>query len=158
MDAREKNRLKAAEYRLKNPEKVREIQRRSNAKRRQDPERVVAIRAYQAQYRLENRQVLRDRERERRFGVSRREYAEMYKQQNGVCAICSQPETATRKSVVKSLAVDHNHTTGKVRGLLCSACNTAIGKMRENPEILASAIQYLERHTESPILLFKRNS
>lgn len=146
MDEREKNRLKVAAYRLKNPEKIREINRRSAAKARLNPEKVEAIRAYQAEYRAENREVLRDKERERRFGITRQEYAEMFHAQNGACAICSQPETATRNGRIKALAVDHDHTSGEVRGLLCADCNTGIGKLKESRDIMVSAIRYLDKH------------
>jgi hypothetical protein len=44
------------------------------------------------------------------------------------------------------LAVDHCHTTGKVRGLLCSTCNTALGSFQDNPAYLKAAIHYLESH------------
>lgn len=147
MDNREKNRLKAAEYRRKNPEKTRDSQRRSKLKAMQNPERVEAIRVYQSKYRAANREVLRDKERHRQFGLTKQDYAEMFLKQNGVCAICSQPETATRNGRVKTLAVDHDHSSGKVRGLLCSDCNTGIGKLKEDRSIFLSAIKYLDMHS-----------
>jgi hypothetical protein len=148
LDAREKNRLRAAEYRKKNPEKVRETNRRSAAKKRQDPQKIEATRAYQAEYRAKNRSALCDRERKRKFGITRNEYANMFHSQNGVCAICSEPETATRLGVIKALSVDHDHKTGKVRGLLCSDCNTGIGKLKENRNVFISAIKYLDQHSD----------
>ena len=148
IDRREKNRLKAAEYRKNNRDKVLESQRRSAAKRRADPEKVSAIRAYQESYREKNREVLSDKERERTFGITRYEYAKMFHSQNGVCAICSKPETATRNGKIKALAVDHDHKTGEVRGLLCSDCNTGIGKLKEDRSIFISAIRYLDKHSD----------
>ena len=59
--------------------------------------------------------------------------------QNGRCAICGRPETEAG-----GLAVDHCHATGKVRGLLCTLCNTALGKFRDRTDILRAAIRYLE--------------
>jgi hypothetical protein len=147
-DKREKNRLRAAEYRKNNRDKVLEIQRRSASKRRKDPEKVAKIRAYQEQYREKNRKVLSDKQREKTFGITRHEYAEMFHSQNGVCAICSKPETATRNGKIKALAVDHDHQTGKVRGLLCSDCNTGIGKLKEDRSIFISAIRYLDKHSD----------
>ena len=70
----------------------------------------------------------------------------MFHAQNGVCAICSQPETATRHGRIKALAVDHDHINGNVRGLLCADCNTGIGKLKENRDIMVSAIRYLDKH------------
>jgi len=155
-DKREKNRLKAAEYRKNNPDKVREINRRSKAKLRENPKKIEKIREYQMSYRNKNRNILSDKERERRFGITRQEYAEMFLKQNGTCAICSQPETATRLGKVKALSVDHNHKTGVVRGLLCSDCNTGIGKLKEDRNIFLSAIQYLNKHSdkEEVVVLF----
>lgn len=70
------------------------------------------------------------------------DYNEMLAAQNGTCAICFQPPGNT------NFHVDHNHSSGKIRGLLCSACNTAIGLLNENPEILKSALAYLDRHSD----------
>lgn len=71
----------------------------------------------------------------------------MLKNQGGVCAICGKPETSTHKSgTMKSLAVDHCHATGKVRGLLCSACNHGIGHLKDSKEIMRAAIKYIEEH------------
>ena len=57
--------------------------------------------------------------------------------------------TATRLGKVRALSVDHDHQTGKVRGLLCSDCNTGIGKLKEKRETFLSAIKYLDFHSES---------
>ncbi|KPK13993.1 MAG: hypothetical protein AMJ56_00350 [Anaerolineae bacterium SG8_19] len=69
----------------------------------------------------------------------------MLKAQNGVCAICNQPETHMRNGKLKALAVDHDHKSGAIRGLLCSDCNTGIGKLKDDHKVLQSAIQYLEK-------------
>lgn len=62
----------------------------------------------------------------------------MFVEQKGVCAICGGPGGPH-----KSLAVDHHHGTGSVRGLLCGNCNNGLGRFRDNPEFLAKAITYL---------------
>jgi hypothetical protein len=59
------------------------------------------------------------------------------------CAICDKPERQTRNGVLLRLAIDHNHTTNKVRGLLCSSCNRLIGHL-ENAEWLQKAQSYLK--------------
>lgn len=65
---------------------------------------------------------------ERTYGITLGQYDEMFEEQNGICAICGKPETATiRCGSVRRLAVDHNHKTGKVRALLCSNCNQNLG-------------------------------
>lgn len=79
------------------------------------------------------------------FGIGVEEYNTLLARQKGVCVICGQPESAVSYSngKVKALAVDHDHLTGKVRGLLCSRCNSGIGFFRDHPEILQKAIDYL---------------
>ena len=73
-----------------------------------------------------------------------KEYEELLKKQNHVCKICGNPETAKIQNEVKSLAVDHCHRTNVVRGLLCSKCNTAIGLVKDNTDILSKMIDYLK--------------
>lgn len=80
-----------------------------------------------------------------RFGISLNEYSQIYMEQGGKCAICGGTHAGTRNGKDKTFAVDHDHKTGKVRGLLCEACNTGIGKLKDDPEVLRSAIRYLER-------------
>lgn len=72
------------------------------------------------------------------YGISVEDYHHMLEQQGGKCAICAQPDEG------RALAVDHCHTTGRVRGLLCLACNTAIGKLRDDPELIRRAAEYIE--------------
>jgi len=75
------------------------------------------------------------------------DYEDMLKQQNELCKICKKPETMLsngKTKVLKRLAIDHCHKTGKVRGLLCHRCNTGIGGFYESPELLQSAIDYLK--------------
>lgn len=80
----------------------------------------------------------------RKFGITYQQYKEMVFAQKGLCAICEQPETmVSRHKTVMSLAVDHNHETGKVRALLCARCNTVLGKFQENTELFENAINYL---------------
>lgn len=62
----------------------------------------------------------------------------MEKAQGGVCKICRRPETQRKR-----LAVDHCHTTGAVRGLLCITCNAEIGHLLDDPEIIRRAADYV---------------
>jgi hypothetical protein len=73
------------------------------------------------------------------------EYQELLEEQGGGCAICGNPETAIRMNKIVAMSVDHNHSTGKRRGLLCTACNIGIGSLAESPERLRAAIAYLEK-------------
>lgn len=79
----------------------------------------------------------------KRFGITPAIYSDMLKAQNNVCAICGQLETAVG---YERLAVDHCHTTNKVRGLLCSSCNMALGKFKDNVNNLRAAAAYLENY------------
>lgn len=82
-----------------------------------------------------------------KYGITSTEYDEMLAAQDGVCAVCRQPETRydPRWRVTRRLAVDHCHTTGKVRGLLCFEHNSGLGKFADDPELLRAAAEYLER-------------
>ena len=76
-----------------------------------------------------------------RFGITVEQYNSILASQNGGCAICGES-----CSTGKRLAVDHNHETGEVRGLLCAACNRGLGMLKDSPRILASALNYLVKH------------
>lgn len=75
-----------------------------------------------------------------KFSLSIERWNKMLEEQNYSCAIC---ETA-QKDLNKTLCVDHDHKTGKVRGLLCHNCNVALGSFRDNSKILVRAIEYLK--------------
>ena len=74
----------------------------------------------------------------RHYGITQEEYDAMLIKQAGGCAICGKPPLD-----VKFLSVDHNHQTGKVRGLLCRKCNLAIGILQDDPSLLRRAVNYL---------------
>lgn len=73
-----------------------------------------------------------------KYGLTLEDYEKLFEAQNGVCAICEKREQQN-----KLLAVDHNHRTGAIRGLLCSLCNTAIGKLGDDPDLVKRALDYL---------------
>ena len=79
---------------------------------------------------------------------SAEEYENLVKVQNGVCAICSQPETVMRRGKVQRLSVDHCHKTNKIRGLLCVTCNNILGNAHDSVDKLKNAIKYLEREED----------
>ncbi len=88
------------------------------------------------------------RKRLRRYALTPADYDRLLAEQGGLCAICGKPESVQQPNRVtgaESLAVDHDHETGRVRGLLCMLCNTAIGKFGDDPEMLRRAANYLER-------------
>jgi hypothetical protein len=73
------------------------------------------------------------------YGISVGEVQNMFKNQNGKCASCGD------KPVKNDLVIDHCHSTGAVRGLLCSPCNLMLGHSKDNPDRLRQAALYLER-------------
>lgn len=80
------------------------------------------------------------------YGVSEEAYEAMVVVQGNRCAACCEPETATRRGSVRSLSVDHDHETRKVRALLCSRCNTALGLLDEDPEKIQALRDYILAH------------
>lgn len=79
----------------------------------------------------------------RRYGLEEDDYARLLKEQKGKCAICRTTKPGGRW---KRLHIDHDHKTGKVRGLLCNSCNCAVGFLNEDPGRAAKLIEYLKRH------------
>jgi hypothetical protein len=87
----------------------------------------------------------------RAAGVDATRYQEMLREQGGVCAICGQTERHCDglSGKLKDLAIDHDHVTGAIRALLCSACNTAIGLFNDDDALLAKAQSYVLYHRQS---------
>ena len=108
---------------------------------------------YQKKYRVQNHESLiakqRQRytpeqraamDRKRMYGISNEDYQALLDAQGGVCAICHNPCVSGKR-----LAVDHNHETGVVRGLLCTRCNPGIGYFQDDLALMHRAMAYLER-------------
>lgn len=81
----------------------------------------------------------RERHLQQKYGISEQEYDKLLTKQNGVCAICERKCTKQ-----KNLCVDHDHETGKVRGLLCDNCNVGLGRFKDSLKLLLKAAEYLE--------------
>lgn len=86
----------------------------------------------------------RQSHRLRKFALANDEYEALIKKQNGRCAICCELPKTRWKGGEPTLVVDHDHKTGAVRGLLCLTCNTAIGHLRDSPDLLRAAARYIE--------------
>mgnify|MGYP002378077596 CR=1 FL=1 len=81
------------------------------------------------------------------YGLSAEDYFQKLLFQKNRCAICGKEEhRITKTGDVKPLSVDHNHTTGEVRELLCNDCNALLGFSNENIEVLKNAIDYIKKH------------
>jgi hypothetical protein len=102
--------------------------------------------AYAREWRKKNPDLAKSSDLKKSFGITIKDYVAMSHKQGGKCAICNSEETNLHITggTTRKLAVDHNHTTGQVRGLLCGACNKAIGYFQEDVQRLKSAVTYLE--------------
>ena len=115
------------QWRAANREKDRERSRRSHAKHREKELK------QNAEWRKNNPDYAFQKNLQK-YGLTVEDYTQMYNDQDWVCALCFDRPT---------VVVDHCHTTGKVRGLLCRQCNTGIGHLSDSVEMLKKAINYL---------------
>lgn len=94
-------------------------------------------------FKIRKRSILKQK-----YGLNQGMYDAMYAQQEGKCAICKNPETKKYRITgeVQMLGVDHNHSTGKVRELLCDNCNVSLGRLRENPDTMIAMAAYVRKH------------
>lgn len=95
----------------------------------------------------QNRERKRRTNRQKRYGVTEEQFAELKASQEHRCRIC------LRES--DRLHVDHCHETGNIRGLLCFHCNAGLGHFRDDPSMLMSAIRYLDAVTVSPAIVLR---
>lgn len=135
------------QYRLRNLDKWKrtpEQQDKYNANRREkyasDVEHRDILKSKAKQWQKNNPQK-RKAQRLNAYNITIEKYNEVLEKQGHACAICGYSDTSDKNFFP---VVDHCHSTGKVRGLLCANCNHAIGKMKDDINILKSAIVYLE--------------
>jgi hypothetical protein len=102
--------------------------------------------AYNRANREANHDHYRNKDFQRNYGINFGEYQRILNAKGGVCAICGKPETKIEKGTLRLLSVDHDHTTGGVRGLLCANCNLGLGYFRDSSDTLLNAIAYLNRY------------
>lgn len=119
---REEIKLYLKEYRKKNLAKLKQNQKN-----------------YYHNHKEERSKIQRFHNAFQKYGITEGEYNEILKKQNGCCAVCKKPQ----KDFSKSFAIDHDHKTGKIRGLLCHGCNVILGFSKEDTKILKNAIKYL---------------
>ena len=87
----------------------------------------------------ENKEALRHKIRKHMYGISKEDFYLLLEKQNYSCAICNTTTPGGRGD----WHVDHNHDTGKIRGLLCHCCNTGLGLFKDNVDLLDKAKEYL---------------
>ena len=101
------------------------------------------VRGVQGKYRLKNLVAEKARHRKnniKKYGITEDDYLRIFEGQKGVCLICGLPQ------LTKRLHIDHDHKTGKIRGLLCENCNRGLGMFKDDIVTLKSAIGYLNKH------------
>jgi len=94
----------------------------------------------------ENPEKQRNRNYKRRFNITIDDYNKMFKKQNGKCDICGSNDSGSIKT--EHFFIDHNHITGKIRGLLCYSCNSAVGLLKDDIEISKNLTKYLTKYLE----------
>jgi len=146
------HKIKMAKWREDNPEKYKQNTKRSYIRnkdkkkiqtdlwRKKNPDKVK-------QYEMNRiRDPIKQKiwDLKKHFGISLEEYNDMLTKQNNCCKICYRNQSEFQKA----LCVDHNHKTGKIRGLLCFPCNQAIGLLKDNMHTCFAAGEYLRRSNE----------
>ena len=99
------------------------------------------VRNYRSQY----PEKIKDTKLKQDFGITLEQYNKKLLSQDGACAVCKLPETQLWRGKKISLSVDHDHTTGQVRGLLCMTCNRALGLLKENTLNMFQLILYSKK-------------
>lgn len=152
MTSRENRRAYGAEYRERNREKLRLYQkayREANyeqvraTQKAWDDRNTAHKQAYAAAHYSANKAKKAAQARARNYGLTPEAYAALLERADGRCEMC--------REVLKRICVDHDHTTGAVRGLLCNGCNGALGRLGDNEAGLLRALAYLRRDANIPL-------
>jgi hypothetical protein len=137
--------LKTYKRKPKTPEQIEERNRKRRERYANDLEYRDRERQHAMDYNASHPETKRTNRLKLYFGITPQQYNELLLKQGGVCAICGKKmgevgEVGKRKH---SMYVDHDHQTGKVRGILCNRCNFGLGQFLDNPETLKKAAEYL---------------
>jgi len=131
------NNERKRKWRKDNPQKVKEQDRRG---RIAHPERK---KEYQSRWCKNNSEKMYALQLKWKYDLTIENYNRMFEEQNGVCAICGETERVHTK-----LSVDHDHVTGKVRELVCSRCNSAMGFLDDNSVKALKLANYLKKYSK----------
>jgi Autographiviridae endonuclease VII len=118
-------------------------------KRREDPVVDAKQKAALKQWRKNNPEKVKAQRRKQNYGVTQKQFDALILSQQNACAIC---RVGFSQSKINCPHVDHNHSTGEVRGLLCHNCNALLGHSKEDQTRLSAAIEYLQRFS---VVLFR---
>jgi len=128
------------QYYRDNKEARKEYQKERDSKMKDD------LKKYKHQYYLDNienfKVYWKKADLKRKFKITIEQYISMFEKQNGCCIICGTHQSKLKKA----LAVDHNHDTNKIRGLLCDTCNKGLGMFHDDINHLLNAIEYLKNN------------
>lgn len=133
--SKEKRRAYRKKWAAENKDRVLEVNRSWRKKNRK---RLNAL--ARARYRKNTQKEL-DRIRLKKYGITGEEFRAIIEKQGTKCPICN-------RNITKNPTVDHDHVTGKIRGLICSSCNLAIGNADDSPDRLRAMARYLERNRD----------
>ena len=151
---KEEIRVRAKKRREERKEELKEYDRKYREEHREEINR--RAREYYSEHKEESRELgrktyarlkekgntsRRDRHLVSKYSITQEDYNSLFVAQEGRCAICGKHQS----EVSRTLAVDHDHETGEIRGLLCHSCNVVLGLMADDPGTLRSAADYLER-------------
>jgi len=134
----ERRKAQAAAWRRAHPDRVKEFTRKSKEKHK------PARKAYAQRRYLNRKEQQAAYTRFKKYGITHSEFLRMVAEQKGRCAICDR--TTQQVGQVRALSVDHDHCTNKVRQLLCHECNSGLGMLQDNPDLLRKAATYIEAH------------
>lgn len=100
--------------------------------------------------RTQKKEEKRERDRwyhiKKKYGLSKEDWGVLFNSQNGLCAICHRTQDSLKKNRIKRFCVDHDHKTGKIRGLLCSNCNYRIlSALRDRIDLAQNVVTYLQK-------------
>lgn len=104
------------------------------------------MRAYSREWQKSNEIKSAEKSLKKKYGMVMRDYEVLLAAQGGVCAACKRPEREVANGKIRRLAVDHDHGTGKVRGLLCGGCNRSLGLLKENFDAAIGLAKYIQEH------------
>lgn len=124
------------EYNQRNRDRLNALRREQRAKKGD------MHRAYERDYRATRADIMREQERARRYNMTVDELRELFDSHDGTCGICGGNDPHDGRW--GQWSVDHCHSTGRVRGILCGKCNKSIGLMADDPARLRAAAAYLE--------------
>lgn len=129
--------------------KVRPANKRNYAEKKFDYTTAEGKSAYDKNLRTKKPNLQKHYNLMKSYGITIEEFNKKLVEQKGCCAICENPETVTKHGRPMSLSVDHNHSTGEIRGLLCTSCNRALGLFKEKRETLLKAISYISLYAKN---------